>query len=164
MATTPDQYPLPNMQDVAAKLHGCTVFSKVDLVKGYHQVPVAPGDVPKTAIVTPFGLFEYVYMPFGLRNAAQTFQRLMDRILGNLPYTFVYLDDIIIFSSSTQEHTMHLEELFHRLQQNGLVINPAKCEFFRGSLEFLGHHVDAQGMQPLSSWYIRLQMPPSHWL
>ena len=58
----------------------------------------------------------------------------MDRILGNLPYTFVYLDDIIIFSSSTQEHTMHLEELFHRLQQNGLVINPAKCEFFRGSL------------------------------
>ena len=151
LATTPDQYPLPNMQDVAAKLHGCTVFSKVDLVKGYHQVPVAPGDVPKTAIVTPFGLFEYVYMPFGLRNAAQTFQRLMDRILGNLPYTFVYLDDIIIFSSSTQEHTMHLEELFHRLQQNGLVINPAKCEFFRGSLEFLGHHVDAQGMQPLPS-------------
>jgi transposase InsO family protein len=151
LATTPDQYPLPNMQDVAAKLHGCTVFSKVDLVKGYHQVPVAPGDVPKTAIITPFGLFEYVYMPFGLRNAAQTFQRLMDRILGSLPYTFVYLDDIIIFSRDPQEHAQHLEELFHRLQQNGLVINPAKCEFFRRSLEFLGHHVDAQGMQPLPS-------------
>jgi len=151
LATTPDQYPLPNMQDVAAKLHGCTVFSKVDLVKGYHQVPVAPGDVPKTAIITPFGLFEYVYMPFGLRNAAQTFQRLMDRILGDLPYTFVYLDDIIIFSRDPQEHTQHLEELLHRLQQNGLVINPAKCEFFRSSLEFLGHHVDAQGMQPLPS-------------
>ena len=70
LATTPDQYPLPNMQDVAAKLHGCTVFSKVDLVKGYHQVPVDPGDVPKTAIITPFGLFEYVTMPFSLRNTA----------------------------------------------------------------------------------------------
>ena len=130
LVTTPDQYPLPNMQDVAAKLHGCTVFSKVDLVKGYHQVPVAPENVPKMAILTPFGLFEYVYMPFGLRNAVQTFQRLMDNNLGDLPYIFVYLDDIIIFSRDQQEHAEHLEELFHRLQENGLVINPAKCEFF----------------------------------
>ena len=151
LATTPDQYPLPNMQDVAAKLHGCTVFSKIDLVKGYHQVPVASEDVPKTAIITPFGLFEYVYMPFGLRNAAQTFQRLMDRILGDLPYIFVYLDDIIIFSRNHEEHVQHLEELLRRLQENGLVINPAKCEFFRSNIEFLVHHVDAAGMQPLPS-------------
>ena len=129
LATTPDQYPLPNMQDVAAKLHSCTMFSKVDRVKGYHQVPVAPRDIPKTAIIMPFGLFEYVYMPFGLRNAVQTFQRLMDNILGDLPYIFVYLDNII-FSRDQQEHAEHLEELFHRLQENGLVINPAKCEFF----------------------------------
>ena len=74
LATAPDQYPLPNMQDAAAQLHGCTVFSKVDLVKGYHQVPVAPGDVPKTAIIPPFGLFENVYIPFGLQNAAQHFK------------------------------------------------------------------------------------------
>ena len=90
-------------------------------------------------------------MPFGLRNAAQTFQRLIDNILGDLPYIFVYLNDIIIFSRDQQEHAEHLEELFHRLQENSLVINPAKCEFFRSSMEFLGHHVDSQGMQPLPS-------------
>ncbi|MBM3938241.1 MAG: RNA-directed DNA polymerase [Sphingomonadales bacterium] len=66
VATTPDQYPLPNVQDVANKLHSCTVFSKIDLVKDYHQVPMAEDDIEKTAITTPFGLFEYVFMPFGL--------------------------------------------------------------------------------------------------
>jgi hypothetical protein len=70
--TTPDRYPLPNMQDLANGLHGCTVFSKIDLVKGYHQLPIATADLPKTAIITPFGLFEYLFMGFGLRNAAQT--------------------------------------------------------------------------------------------
>ena len=72
--TTPDRYPLPNMQDLGHKLAGCRVFSRLDLVKGYHQVPVADADVPKTAIITPFGLYEYLYMPFGLKNAAQSFQ------------------------------------------------------------------------------------------
>jgi Reverse transcriptase (RNA-dependent DNA polymerase) len=96
MATVHDRYPLPNIQDLTSRLHGCTVFSKIDMVKGYHQVPVAAEDVPKTAIVTPFGLFEYVFMPFGLKNAAQTFQRLMDKILRGLPYVFVYLDDILV--------------------------------------------------------------------
>jgi hypothetical protein len=76
--TVPDKYPLPNLQDLSANLHGNTIFSKLDLVKGYHQVPVNKDDIPKTAIITPFGLFEYIYMPFGLKNAAQTFQRLMD--------------------------------------------------------------------------------------
>ena len=159
VATTRDQYPLPNMQDVAAKLHGCTVFSKIDLVKGYHQVPVAPGHVPKTAIITPFGLFEYVCMPFGLQNAAETFLRLMDRILGNLLYIFNYLDGIIIFSRDPEEHTQHLEELFHHLQQNGLVINLAKCKFFKSSLEF--HHLDAQGMQPLPSHVQAIKVFPA---
>ena len=72
--TTPDRYPLPNMQDLGHKLAGCRVFSRLDLVKGYHQVPVADTDVQKTAIITPFGLYEYLYMPFGLKNAAQSFQ------------------------------------------------------------------------------------------
>jgi len=80
-ATLHDRYPLPNIQDFAANLSGCTIFSKLDLVKGYYQVTMDAADVPKTAIVTPFGLFEFLRMPFGLKNAAQTFQRLMDRIL-----------------------------------------------------------------------------------
>ena len=69
--TTDDRYPLPNMQDLSSKLAGCTIFSRLDLVKGYHQVPLAAADVPKTAIITPFGLYEYIFMSFGLKNAAQ---------------------------------------------------------------------------------------------
>ncbi len=79
LVTTPDKYPLPNMQDLFNGLHGCTVFSKIDLVKGYHQLPVATGDIPKTAIITLSSLFEYLFTPFGLSNTAQMFQIMMDR-------------------------------------------------------------------------------------
>ncbi len=72
--TTPDKYPLPNMQDLSYGLHGCTIFSKIDIVKGPHQIPVATDDIPKAVIITPFGLFEYLFTLFGLSNAAQTFQ------------------------------------------------------------------------------------------
>lgn len=149
VATTPDKYPLPNVHDAAGKMHGSRVFSKIDLVKGYHQVPVAQDDIPKTAITTPFGMFEYMYMPFGLRNAAQTFQRLMDQIFGFLIFVFIYLDDLIIFSEDEKQHKDHLAQVFQLLSDNGLVINPAKCEFFKHEVEFLGHVVDCTGMRPL---------------
>ncbi len=74
LGTTPDKYPLQNMHDLSIDIHNCTIFSKVDLVKGYHQIPVATEDIPKTAIITQFGLFEYLFTPFGLSNTAQTFQ------------------------------------------------------------------------------------------
>ncbi len=92
------------MADLVARLDGCMVFSKLDLRKGYLQVPVAAADISKTAIITPFGLFEIVRMPFGLRNAGMTFQRLMDSLLGGLPFTFVYLDDILVTSTSKALH------------------------------------------------------------
>jgi Reverse transcriptase (RNA-dependent DNA polymerase) len=94
-----DKYPLPNMGDVAGRLDGCTIFTKLDLQKGYFQVPVAPADITKTAVITPFGLFEFVRMPFGLKNAGMTFQRLMDRVMFDIPYVFVYLDDIYLLHS-----------------------------------------------------------------
>ena len=96
-ATVPDHYPLPNIGDFSSRVSGSTVFSKLDLQKGYYQVPVEQRDIQKTAIITPFGMFEFLVMPFGLRNAGNTFQRLMDQILGDLPYSFVYVDDILVF-------------------------------------------------------------------
>ena len=92
LITTPDKYPLPNMQDLSNGLHGCTIFSKVDLIKGYQQIPVAEEDIPKTAIISPFGLFEFLFTPFQLSNDAQTFQRTMDKTTADCEGTFVYLD------------------------------------------------------------------------
>ena len=89
-----------HIQDFTAHLAGAAVFSKVDLVRGYHQVPVRPQDVPKTAVITPFGLFEFLRMPFCLKGAAQTFQRLMDSVLRDMPFLFVCLDDILVASAS----------------------------------------------------------------
>ena len=110
-----------------------------------------PADIRKTAICTPFGLFEFRRMPFGLRNAGNTFQRMMDRILAGLSFVFCYLDDIIIASRDEQEHLEHLREVFSRLREAGLVINAEKCVFAAATVEFLGHKVSAAGVEPLRS-------------
>ena len=124
LVTEPDRYPLPNMLDFADRLSGCTVFSKIDLRKGYWQVPVHPDDIPKTAVITPFGLYEFLRMAFGLRNAGASFQRMMDRVIRGLWFVYCYLDDLRVASRSPEEHITHLRILFlQRLQQFGLVIN-----------------------------------------
>ena len=147
--TTTDRYPVKNLQDFNADLRGKKIFSKVDLLKGYHQIPVNPKDVKKTAVITPFGLFLFPRCPFGLKNAGQDFQRLMDRILGDVPHTFVYLDDILIASDSMEQHLEDLERVFNILEDNGLVVNRKKCILGASSIEFLGHLVDANGIRPL---------------
>src|SRR5699024_5977998 len=96
-------------------------------------------------VITPFGLFEYVRMPFGLRNSSQTFQRFLDSITRDFPFVFVYIDDILIASTSEVEHRQHLEQLFKRLSDNGLTINVAKCQFMVKNLNFLGHRVTTLG-------------------
>ena len=141
--TTPDRYPLPIMQDLSGKLGGCTIFSRLDLVKGYQQVSVADADVPKMAIITPFGFYEYIFMPFGLKNTTQSFQHLMDRLLADISYAFVNLDDILMDS-------------------NGLAINFGKCDFLKEEITLLGHRVSAAGVTPLGDHVATIRSVP--WL
>ncbi|GFX57622.1 hypothetical protein TNCV_2676081 [Trichonephila clavipes] len=148
--TIKDNYSVPNILDFTSNLHGTKIYSHIDLVKAYHQIPINPDDVHKSAIITPFGLFESTRMQFGLCNAAATFQRFIDEVLRNLPFVFAFVDDILVASSSPEEHLQHLQILFTRLQQYGLSLKPSKCIFGVTSIKFLGFKVSKSGIEPLS--------------
>lgn len=147
--TVKDKYPIPCVADFTYALHGCKIFSRIDLIKAYHQIPVNTDDIHKTAICTPFGLFESTVMQFGLCNASATFQRFMDEVTRGLDGVFVFIDDILIASKDEKEHRKHLKMLFARLQQYGLCINVSKCIFGQESIEFLGFHLSEAGIKPL---------------
>jgi hypothetical protein len=147
LVTTPDKYPLPNMQDLSNGLHGCSVFSKIDLVNSYHQMPVAASDIPG-------------FTSFGLSNAAQTFQRMVDRTTEGLEGVFAYMDDSHVGSPDRQTHLYHLENFFNALATNGLSINLEKCAFAVPSLEILGHKISVAGAAPTAAHTAEIKLCP----
>ena len=147
--TKKDAHPLPRIDDTLDMLSGSHWFSTIDLASGYWQVEVAREDQEKTAFSTPFGLFQFRTMPFGLCNAPSTFQRLMERVLSGLHWStcLVYIDDIIVFSRTVQEHFLDLAGVFQRLKEAGLKVKPKKCHLFRTKVKYLGYVVSSGGVQ-----------------
>lgn len=150
--TINDKYPIPEITDILDKLGRAKYFSTIDLVSGFHQIQLAEEDTEKTAFSVNGGKYEFTRMPFGLKNAPATFQRVMDCILRDLigVCCFVYMDDIIIFSSSLQEHAKNLAQVLEKLKDARLKIQLDKCEFFRKETQFLGHTVSEEGVRPNS--------------
>jgi hypothetical protein len=147
--TVKDAYPLPRIEDNLDVLEGSKFFSTLDLASGYWQVKVKEEDKCKTAFITRNGLWEFNVMPFGLCNAPATFQRLMEKILSGLQWKTLalYLDDVIVFATTLDEHIARLKEVFQRIQGAGLKLKPKKCDFLRESVNFLGHLVDSNGIR-----------------
>lgn len=148
--TIEDRFPMPNIDDIFDKLGKCQYFSTLDLAKGFHQIEVHPDDIQKTAFSTATGHYEFLRMPFGLRNAPATFQRLINNVLKEYigSICLVYLDDVLIFSTSIEEHLEAIEKVLKRLSQANLKLQVDKCTFLAKETEFLGHVVTAEGIKP----------------
>lgn len=148
--TVDDKFPLPNIDSILDKLGKAQYFSTIDLAKGYHQILIKKEDRHKTAFVTPHGLYEFIRMPFGLKNAPATFQRLMNHILRDFinKTCVVYLDDILIFSTSLKEHVRAIKDIFQVLESKNLKIQIDKCNFMKKETEFLGHLITEEGLKP----------------
>ena len=147
--TLKNRFPLPRVEELLDRLTGASYFSKIDLRSGYYQVRIAPPDVPKTAFRTRYGHFEYLVMPFGLTNAPATFMSLMHKVFNPYLDTFVvvFLDDILVYSKTLQDHVQHLQTVLTVLRQNQLYGKMSKCSFCQSQVQFLGFIISGQGVE-----------------
>ncbi|PIK38608.1 Septin-8-A [Apostichopus japonicus] len=160
--TIKDAYALPRIEESLDALAGAKWFSSLDLKSGYWQIEVEEKEKYKTAFTHPFGFYECNRMPFGLTNAPATFQRLMEMCMGdlNLQQCLVYLDDIIIFSHTFEEHLERLKAVFQRLEDYGLKVKPSKCQLLRKRVKYLGHIISEEGVETDPSKIEALQTWP----
>ena len=143
-----DSFPLPRIDELLQRLDGAAVFSKLDLRDGYHQIPMADQDIPKTAFSCRYGTFEFLVMPFGLSGAPGTFQRLMNQVFFELLDEGVvcYLDDLLLYTRTVEQHQQLLDRVFSLLSQNKLFLKESKCHLFLEKVNFLGHVVSSSGV------------------
>jgi hypothetical protein len=148
--TLVDSFPMPRVADCLDALSGSTIFSTMDVTSAFNNVPIHPDHISKTSFCSKYGLFEYVYMPFGMVNSGATFQRLIEMVLGSMQWhsAVLYLDDIICHATDFKQHLHRLREIFLRLREAGLKLKPKKCSFFQSEVTFLGHVVDSNGIRP----------------
>ena len=148
--TKPDAMPIPRIDDTLAALQGAKYFTTMDAMSGFWQVPVKEGHIEKTAFLTVEGSYEFVRMPFGLRNAPACFQRLMNRVLAGLTWKtcLIYIDDCTIYSPTFDQHVKDVAEVLGRFRDSGVTLKMSKCRFFVSEMDFLGHVVSGEGIRP----------------
>ncbi len=146
--TKADAFPIPLLEDCIDWIGRAEVVSKLDLLKGYWQVPLTPRAKEISAFVTPKGLYLCNVLLFGMKNAPATFQRLMNKLTNGMSSVVTYTDDVVVFSRSWEEHLVNLQELFVKLQEAGLVVNLPKCEFSKGQVTYLGQQVGQGKVMP----------------
>src|SRR5438132_4600697 len=146
--TVKNKYPLPRIEDLFDQLKGAKYFSKIDLRSGYYQLKIRPQDTPKTVFVTRYGLYEFLVMSFGLTNAPTYFMNLMNKIFMEEldKFVVVFIDDILIYSKSAEEHERHLRVVLEKLRAHELYAKFSKCEFLLQEVAFLGHIITEKGV------------------
>ena len=144
-------WPMPKVEDIFSKLNGMKYFSTLDLWADYHRIPLEKSSIAKTTFNSPFGKYIYIKVPFGLAQTPAYFQELITGILKDFDFAIAYLDDIIIFSRTAEEHLSHIKQVFEKLWAAKLSMKLSKCHFFTKEIQYLGHILSTKGIWPLPS-------------